>query len=207
MPLSTQISPLTVNDLRGRILMASRQCFSKRGFDLTTLGDIQQAAGVSRGAIYHHFKSKEEIIQVITSENLGRMGDKVAEILEVARSEHLPVAKVLEHLCDFVEQIVFGPGQAMGIRVWAASTVDDGIRRTMVAAFERIRALMVELIADYQSKGEIDDSVDAQELASVLFAVTIPGFQVQRIFLDDRSVAPKAYAKALIALLRPQSKA
>lgn len=187
--------------------MASRQCFSKRGFDLTTLGDIQQAAGVSRGAIYHHFKSKEEIIQVITSENLGRMGDKVAEILEVARSEHLPVAKVLEHLCDFVEQIVFGPGQAMGIRVWAVSTVDDGIRSTMVAAFERIRALMVELIADYQKKGEIDDSVDAQELASVLFSVTIPGFQVQRIFLDERSIAPKAYALALIALLRPQNKA
>jgi AcrR family transcriptional regulator len=187
--------------------MASRQCFSKRGFDLTTLGDIQQAAGVSRGAIYHHFKSKEEIIQVITSENLGRMGDKVAEILEVARSEHLPVAKVLEHLCDFVEQIVFGPGQAMGIRVWAASTLDDDIRRTMVTAFERIRALMAELIAEYQKKGEIDDSVDVQELASVLFSVTIPGFQVQRLFLDERSIDPKAYALALIALLRPQNKA
>lgn len=207
MPLSTQIPPLTANDLRGRILMASRQCFSKRGFDLTTLRDIQETAGVSRGAIYHHFRSKEEIIQVITSENLGRMGDKVAEILEVARVEHLPITKVVEHLCAFVEQIVFGPGQAMGIRVWAASTVDAGIRSTMVAAFERIRSLMVELIADYQHKGDIDATADAQELASVLFAVTIPGFQVQRLFLDEQAVDPKVYAQALLALLKPQNKA
>lgn len=204
MPVSTPSPPLTANDLRGRILMASRQCFSKRGFDLTTLGDIQQAAGVSRGAIYHHFRSKEEIIQVITSENLGRMGDKVAEILAIARSEHLPVKKVLEHLCAFVEEIVFGPGQAMGIRVWAASTVDPGIRGTMVAAFERIRSLMVELIANYQQRGEIDGQANPEHLASALFAITIPGFQVQRLFLDERSVDPKTYAQALLDMLKPQ---
>ncbi|MEI7786856.1 MAG: TetR/AcrR family transcriptional regulator [Betaproteobacteria bacterium] len=204
MPLSTQTSPLTANDLRGRILMASRQCFSKRGFDLTTLGDIQQAAGVSRGAIYHHFRSKEEIIQVITSENLGRMGDKVAEILTTARTEHLPVAKAVEHLCVYVEEIVFGPGQAMGIRVWAASTVDPGIRSTMVTAFERIRSLMVELIANYQQRGEIDARANPEQLACALFAITIPGFQVQRLFLDERSVDPKTYAQALLDMLKPQ---
>ena len=204
-PSTIATSP--TEDARSRILIAARYCFSQRGFDLTSLGDVQQAAGVSRGAIYHHFRSKEEIIQVITSENLGRMGDKVAEILEAARSELLPIAAVLERLCGFVEEIVFGPGQAMGIRVWAASTVDPAIRKTMVAAFERIRGLMVELIVNYQQTGDIDGRADPQQLASALFAVTIPGFQVQRLFLDERSIDPKAYAQALLTLLGAQNKA
>jgi hypothetical protein len=54
---------------------------------------------------------------------------------------------------------------------------------------------------------EIDATADAQELASVLLAVTIAGFQVQRMFLNERAVDPKGYAQALLALLKPQNKA
>lgn len=56
-------------------------------------------------------------------------------------------------------------------------------------------------------KAKIDATADAQALACVLFAVTIAGFQVQRMFLDERAVDPKGYAQALLALLKPQNKA
>jgi len=56
-------------------------------------------------------------------------------------------------------------------------------------------------------KAKIDATADAQELASVLFAITIAGFQVQRMFLDERAVDPKGYAQALLTLLKPQNKA
>lgn len=193
-------SPATEN-LRDRILMAARECFARKGFDLTGLSDIQEAAGVSRGGIYHHFPNKEAIIEAITRDNLGRMAGKVAEILDAARAQHLNLHEAIEHLCSFVQQIVFGPGQAMGLRVWAAASTDATIRAPMVEAFERIRGLMCELIKDCQRRGEIAAEADASQLATVLFSVTIPGFQVQRIFLGDQSVDPQAYAKGLAALL------
>jgi AcrR family transcriptional regulator len=57
---------------REKILMAARGCFAKQGFAGTSIKDIQDASGFSRGNLYHHFKTKEEIIQIIIAQNLGR---------------------------------------------------------------------------------------------------------------------------------------
>lgn len=43
------------------ILKAAGQLFTARGFDATSIDDIAGRAGVAKGAVYHHFKSKEQI--------------------------------------------------------------------------------------------------------------------------------------------------
>ena len=45
------------------ILAAAQQLFAKRGFAATTIDDIAGRAGVAKGAVYHHFGSKEEILE------------------------------------------------------------------------------------------------------------------------------------------------
>ena len=42
---------------------AARDLFAKRGFAATTIDDIAARAGVAKGAVYHHFGSKEEIFE------------------------------------------------------------------------------------------------------------------------------------------------
>lgn len=48
------------------ILTVSARLFLEKGFDKTSIQDIAEAAGISKGAIYHHFKSKDEIISAVT---------------------------------------------------------------------------------------------------------------------------------------------
>ncbi len=50
---------------RNKILEASGALFAEKGFDSTTMQDIMERSGLSKGAIYHHFKSKEEIMQAL----------------------------------------------------------------------------------------------------------------------------------------------
>lgn len=50
---------------RSKILEASENLFAEKGFDATTMQDIMARSGLSKGAIYHHFKSKEEIMQAL----------------------------------------------------------------------------------------------------------------------------------------------
>ena len=50
---------------RNKILEASGALFAEKGFDATTMQDIMARSGLLKGAIYHHFKSKEEIMQVL----------------------------------------------------------------------------------------------------------------------------------------------
>lgn len=48
------------------ILSVSAKLFLEKGFDRTSMQDIAETAGISKGAIYHHFKSKDEIINAVT---------------------------------------------------------------------------------------------------------------------------------------------
>ena len=49
-----------------KILEASQRLFLEKGYDNTTIQDIvNELDGLSKGAIYHHFKSKEEIMSAL----------------------------------------------------------------------------------------------------------------------------------------------
>ncbi len=53
---------------RRRLIDAARQCFAADGYDQTSTEHIRQLAGVSRGAMYHHFASKREIFEAVFQE-------------------------------------------------------------------------------------------------------------------------------------------
>lgn len=46
-------------------MAAARELFSAKGFDATTTADILTAAGVSRGAMYHHFETKADVFEAV----------------------------------------------------------------------------------------------------------------------------------------------
>ena len=53
---------------RRRLLDVARQRFAADGYDQTSTEDIRRQAGVSRGAMYHHFASKREIFEAVFQE-------------------------------------------------------------------------------------------------------------------------------------------
>ena len=62
MPLRT---PEYMEDRREYILAAAMDCLERNGLSDTSLADICNAAGISRGALYIHFESKDDILQAI----------------------------------------------------------------------------------------------------------------------------------------------
>ena len=57
---------------RAALLDAAEQLFAERGVSRTSLADIAAAAGVTRGAVYWHFRNKSELLDAINSEMLLR---------------------------------------------------------------------------------------------------------------------------------------
>ena len=57
-------------ETRRKILEVSKELFLEKGFDNTSIQDIIDGlGGLTKGVIYHHFESKNEILQSIISEN------------------------------------------------------------------------------------------------------------------------------------------
>ena len=54
-------SPEHAVQTRGRIVESARRLFNRHGFEQVTIDQIMAAAGLTRGAFYHHFQSKNEL--------------------------------------------------------------------------------------------------------------------------------------------------
>lgn len=75
-----QVAPVRLRGeaLRVKVLDSALQLFSERGYFNTSIHDIRHAAGVSTGAIYHHFRNKETLAKSLYDSLLVRMNDAIS---------------------------------------------------------------------------------------------------------------------------------
>ncbi len=112
-------------ETRDRILDAAEDVFNESGYSNTTLNEIAEAAGGTRGAIYWHFKNKEDLFQAMCLrirvpmdaliEGIVEKGvnDPIAQLsrthetimLEVINNPHYrKVLNILFHKCEFTRE-------------------------------------------------------------------------------------------------------
>ena len=60
---------------RRQILDGARRCFAEFGYDGATVRRLEQAIGMSRGAIFHHFRDKDTLFFELAHEDAERMAD------------------------------------------------------------------------------------------------------------------------------------
>lgn len=186
---------------RANILMAARLCFAQHGFFDTTIQSIETAAQTSRGVIYHHFASKDEMILAIIAENLGNAADKIdSDLRQLRESGKGDLPQLLLSMLEVVEQITFGPGKAMSLHVWSLSLLRPEVKNTMMGFFDRIRGLLKEQIIELQQRGKISLNAEPDKLAAALFSIQIPAYIVQRLFTGDAALDPQEYVRSLVSL-------
>jgi AcrR family transcriptional regulator len=72
---------------REQILDGARACFSRFGYEGATVRRLEQATGLSRGAIFHHFRDKDSLFLELARQDAARMAQVVAEqgVVQVMR--------------------------------------------------------------------------------------------------------------------------
>ena len=63
---------------RGALLAAARQLFTERGYAATSTNEIVERAGVTRGALYHHFPAKRDLFRAVFEQLEAEVADEVA---------------------------------------------------------------------------------------------------------------------------------
>ncbi|OXR45918.1 HTH-type transcriptional repressor AcnR [Nocardia cerradoensis] len=72
---------------RSQILDGARRCFAEFGYEGATVRRLEEAIGLSRGAIFHHFRDKDALFLALAQEDAGRMAEVAANegIVQVMR--------------------------------------------------------------------------------------------------------------------------
>jgi AcrR family transcriptional regulator len=70
---------------RDRLVATGRELFAERGYDATSIEAILAAAGVARGALYHHFATKEALFDAVLDRLVAEIADAAADAARGAR--------------------------------------------------------------------------------------------------------------------------
>ena len=82
-------APAAVSSRRDEILAIASACFAERGFAATTVREIADASGILSGSLYHHFDSKESMVDELVRSALERILDAYrAAITQAPDPEH-----------------------------------------------------------------------------------------------------------------------
>jgi AcrR family transcriptional regulator len=162
---------------REQILAAARVCFLAKGLHNTSMQDLIHEAGLSVGAVYRYFKSKNEIINAIATTVAGGLRQHIDAVAD----RRLPLADSIELVLDGVEAQLGPDGNLpIALQVWGEATIDPAIGDIARERYSGMRESVRVLVEHAVESGELAADTDLDAVTSVLFAL-IPGYGLQRL--------------------------
>ena len=167
---------------RERLLDSAERVCRKRGYHAASVEEIAGRAGYSTGAVYAHFRGKDDLVLAVVERRLERQAAEIATATADRRGDDRLAAgaelwtAVLRSDRDF---IVFF------VELWAVAVRDRALRVRLAAANRRIRSALGELIAsEAAAAGEDAPPASAERLALALDVIA-DGFALHRIADPD----------------------
>jgi AcrR family transcriptional regulator len=162
---------------REQILAAARTCFLSKGLHNTSMQDLIQEAGLSVGAVYRYFKSKNEIINAIA----GTVAGGIQRHIEAVAEERLPLVESLERILDAVDEQI-GPGGSLPIalQIWAEATLDPAIGEIVRERYSGMRRGFQTVVEHLVESGELPADTNIEGVTSAFYSL-MPGFALQRL--------------------------
>ena len=198
-----KVSQAHLEARREQIIDAAITCFARDGFHRTTMQDIFKAASLSPGAIYSYFPSKEQIIEEISNERHRRERKWLAEASEID-DPRAALTSVADSFFGGLGDRQARLDRRVGVLMWAEALRNPRIRRLVREGVDQPRAVLAEVIAAAQNRGELGPEFDPDSLARLMIAL-FHGFVLQQAW--DESVDGERYLttveQLLLAIVKP----
>lgn len=143
-----------------RILQAAAACFAARGYDATGTAEICRQAGVSKGAFYHHFPSKQGLFLELLNRWLAALDARLA----ATQAEAAPVSERLEALAAGLLTVLSAddPQLPIFLEFWSQAARDPAVRAQARAPYQRYQARIAALLQAGVTDGslQVDDPLN-----------------------------------------------
>jgi AcrR family transcriptional regulator len=152
-----KISETAFNARRERILQAARHSFARRGIHVS-VDEICQEAGVSKGALYGYFPSKDAIIQAIADHH-------AADFATIARASGMAELQAL--LLSRANEV--SPETCrLELEAWTYSLTHEALRERLVGNTTALGAALTAALEGLERAGKVRLRIPARDAAAVL---------------------------------------
>ncbi len=161
-------------ETRSNILGAALECFGQRGYEATGVAEICKRAGVTKGAFYYHFPSKQAVFLELFNRWLAGIEKQLAE----ARSEAASVPEGLLGMATKAQSVFEdASGQLpLFLEFWTEAGHDSAIRQVIISPYRHYRDYFSDIIRsgiDEQSLKSVDPDVAAQVIVSLAMGLVV----------------------------------
>jgi AcrR family transcriptional regulator len=179
-----------------QIIDAAYRCFARKGLHQTTMREIYAEAGLSAGAVYHYFQSKEDIILASFVFDYQRG----LPVFEQAADRSNPLAAI-DHLLDFfyagLESAAELGADRVNIQGWGEALVNPRLFVPLKESLQGFRDQLERLVRRGLEAGVIEPDIDPAAVSEVVLSSYL-GLYLQKAFLPDLNVG--RYKNAVKAL-------
>jgi AcrR family transcriptional regulator len=181
-------------ETRARILESSIKLFSNHGFNAASVDDICAEAGISKGAFYHHFESKQALFLAL----LDGWLQTVDTAIEASKDKTAP-----ETFMQMTEAFPFifesaGDHLPMFLEFWLQASRDDKIWQASIAPYRRYHKYFTSLIKKGVEEGSFVD-VDPELTARMIVSMAM-GLLLQSL-LDPKGAKWEKVAREVTTMM------
>ncbi|WP_280268455.1 TetR/AcrR family transcriptional regulator [Nocardia wallacei] len=182
---------------RQQILDAAQQCFARKGFHATSMQDVFAESGLSAGAVYRYFKSKDELIAALAADSTALLRGVMEGVIH---ADPLPEpAEVVRALTAEISRLSAAGGRVrLAPHAWALALTDATVHGYVSTAMGMLRERWREYAERMVEAGWLPADADTRAVAQVLLGV-LPGFVLQHLILDD--ITSESIARGVELLL------
>ncbi len=170
-------------ETRTRIIEAAMKLFAKDGYDVTSVSEICEAAGVSKGAFYHHFHTKEVIFQQAMEEWLESIDRQMATF----RETDVTVPQALEQMTQMMPQIYRAAlgGLPLFLEFLSHSYRDPEVLQAIASPHRHYQEFFTSMIQDGIDEGSLQE-VDPELISRVIVSLAV-GLLIEGLVDPDES--------------------
>ena len=161
-------------ETRSRILASSTNCFAKHGFNETSIQQICQEAGVSKGAFYHHFPSKQALFMELLKGWLDSLE------LTFASSQQESVPETLMYMTGILPAVITSANDQlpMFLEFWLEASRDQKIWEVTISPYHQYQKYFENLIQRGVEEGSfapVDPKPAAKMIVSMAVGLLLQG--------------------------------
>ena len=154
-------------ETRRRILAEAAEAFADRGYASTSLSDLVSATGLTKGAFYFHFASKEELaLEVFRSKHEEWHG----KVLAVLEEEERAIDRMVAVMRTVTELVEADPSARCVGRLADELSREPQLASIVNGQFEAWVGLSTELLRRAQEEGDVRADLDPAEVSEVAVA-------------------------------------
>jgi AcrR family transcriptional regulator len=187
---------------RAEILAAAARLFADNGFHATSMAGIIAGSGLSAGAVYSYFRSKEELIGAVADLAMSTADEVFGGLLakDATPSPAEVTIAMVEAVTDrFIEDSVIGVDMTrLAVQVWAEALRNPDVLARVSHVVIRLRGHCAEVARRWQAAGNLSDSATPDQVGAAMLSL-VQGYILQRLLMPETD-APY-YVAGIDALL------